>query len=207
MNKEEGMNSRKWLAGVAVGALALGMGCAGKPPVIGSEKIIERSEGSTPDWVLTPFEEKKDTMYLSGVVKGVADYSLGLRQAKAEGLKNLVEQVKTRARTQFTEATRGSNMSPNDLGRFVEDGIAFTSDNLEVSGIAPKKYYYEKIERVTATGVQYLYNCFALLQLPVRDYKEARDRALNKLADEARKKQDKVAEQTAQDLLKKLEAQ
>ena len=143
-------------------------------------------------------------MYFSGGVKGVADYALGLRQAKAEAVKNIVESIKTKARTEFVANTRGSNLDPNDLGRFIEDGVAMVADNLEIGGILPKENYYEKVKETTDYGVKYFYNCFSLLQLPVRDYKEARRRAIDNLAAKAREENNKAAEETAKNLLDRL---
>ena len=83
------------VACVGVG-LALA-GCGGSRKQIGSQRVVEKSPPSQPDWVMQTAYEKKDMLYYVGGVKGVADYSLGLREAKAEGLKNLVESVKLRA--------------------------------------------------------------------------------------------------------------
>ena len=98
-------------------------GCGG-PTVrpVGTQTVIEKSAEKIPEWVLVPFFEDETTMYFSGTVKGVGDYSVGLRQAKAEAMKNVAESIQTKAKTEFVQNTRGANLTPEDLGRFVQDG-------------------------------------------------------------------------------------
>jgi len=182
------------------------VGCGGpsvKP--VGSQKVVEKSSDKTPEWVMVPFFEDETTMYFSGGLKGVADYAVGLRQAKAEAMKNVAESIETKVRTEFVQNTRGANLTPEDLGRFVQDGIAMVSDNINVSGLLPAESYYEKVEEVTEMGVKYFYNCSVLFQLPVKDYKQARNRAINGMVDKAKKEQNKAAEKAAMGLLDKLQ--
>jgi len=190
---------------VAVFVFSL-VGCGGqavKP--VGSQTVIEKSAEKTPEWVMVPFFEDETTMYFSGGLKGVADYAVGLRQAKAEAMKNVAESIETKVRTEFVQNTRGANLTPEDLGRFVQDGIAMVSDNVNISGLLPAESYYEKVEEVTNVGVKYFYNCSVLFQLPVNDYKEARNRAINGMVEKAKKEQNKAAEKAALGLLDKLQ--
>jgi len=170
----------------------------------GTQNVIEKSAKEKPDWITHPFTEKKGIMYFSGGVREVADYSLGLEQAEAEALKGLVKSIQLKARSEFTENIRGSNLDKNELEKFISDGIAIVADNVEVSGVFPKETYYEKIEEATVSGKRYLYNCYSLLQLSDRDYKIARNKALEDLSKKARNENNKKAEQTAIDLLKRL---
>ncbi len=182
------------------------VGCGG-PTVrpVGSQKVVEKSSDKTPEWVMVPFFEDETMMYFSGAKKRVFDYAVGLRQAKAEAMKNVAESIETKVRTEFVANTRGANMSEDDLGSFVQDGIAMVSDNVNISGLLPAESYYEKVEEVTEMGVKYFYNCSVLFQLPVKDYKLARNRAINGMVDKAKKEQNKVAEKAAMGLLDKLQ--
>ena len=181
-------------------------GCGGaKVRAIGSQTVVEKSSDKTPEWVLVPFFEDEAMMYFSGAIRLVADYAVGLRQAKAEAMKNVAESINTKARTEFVQNTRGANMSQEDLGRFVQDGIAMVSDNVNISGLLPAENYYEKVEEVTEVGVKYFYNCSVLFQLPTKDYKTARNRAINGLAEKARKENNKEAEKAAMGLLDKMD--
>lgn len=119
-------------------------GCGGaKVRPVGSQKVVEKSADKTPEWVIVPFFEDETTMYFSGALKGVGDYAVGLRQAKAEAMKNVAEAIETKAKTEFVQNTRGSNLPGEDLGRFVQDGIAMTADNINISGLLPAESYYE----------------------------------------------------------------
>ncbi len=180
-------------------------GCAGPgKPVIGQQRIVERSAKEAPEWISWPFVEQEGVMYFSGAVKGVADYAVGLRQAKKEAEKNVYESIETKARVEFVENTRGSNMSQEDLGKFVQDGIATITENIKAQGILPSEMYWEKVEETTEYGVKYFYNCYQLIQLSVEDYKKARRRAIEDLAKKAREENNKAAEEQAMKLLEKL---
>lgn len=194
-------------SGLTAGAvLMLIAGCAGrpKPPVIGKEQIVEKSAKARPEWILTPAFEKKDILYFSGGVTGRANYSLALRQAKMEAVKNVTEGIQAKVRTEFTEAVRGSNISEADLGEFVSDAIGVITENLNIQGLKPTEIYHEKVERTTATGVEYSYNCYYLLEISEPDYMQARNIALEGLRDRAKAENNAKAEEIATDLLKKL---
>ncbi len=190
---------------------ALGLilsGCGGAPKkAVGQEKVIEKSADKKPDWITVPQFEQDKKLFFSGGVTGRASYSLGLRQAKAESIKNVAEGIQVRVRTEFTSAIRGSNVSEEDLGEFVQDSIAMVTENLKIQGLTPEENYYEKIERITTTGVEYKYNCYSLIALKVEDYNLARDIALNGMKKKAKKEANKKAEETATLLLEKLSGQ
>jgi len=191
-----------FLAGVLLAS------CATAPkvsePVIGQERVVERSAKERPEWIEMPSFEEGGMLYFSGGVRDRASYSLGLRQAKAEAIKNLAEGIQARVRTEFTEAIQGSNINESDLGEFVQDAVGIITDNLNIQGLVPKENYWEKVEKVTATGVEYKYNCFCLLAISKKDYLQARDIALNGLAEKAKKEQNKKAEAIATQLLERL---
>ncbi len=181
-------------------------GCAStqKNRIIGSEKIIEKSENSRPDWLLKPWYEKGDMLYYSGGVTGKNNYELSLRQAKAEAIKNLTEGVQIKVRTEFSEAIRGTNVSENDIGVFVQDSIGMVTENLNIQGIIPKTQYYEKLERTTAVGVEYIWNSYVLISIKKDDYIQARNLAIKGIADAAKQENNKKAEEAASLLMDRL---
>lgn len=180
--------------------------CAGpKQPVVGSQRVVEKSAEKRPEWITVPYFEDNEIMYFSGGVRGVADYALGLRQAKAEAVKNIAESIAAKVRTEFTQAARGANLEEGDVGRFVQDGIAMITDNINIQGMLPAETYYEKIEQVTDYGVKYFYDCYALYQLPKKDYELAKKRALEDMAKKYREENNKKAEEAALKLLEKIE--
>ena len=143
-------------------------------------------------------------LYYSGGVTGKGNYELALRQAKGEAIKNITEGIQVKVRTEFSEATRGTNISEDDLGSFVEDALGMVTENLNIQGIIPKTQYYEKVEKTTATGVKYLWNCYMLLTIKNSDYLQARNLALNGLVDKAKRERDKKAEEAATLLMERL---
>ena len=151
--------------------------CSSSRPIVGTETVVERSTSSKPDWILSGLESNNNMLFFSGGVTGVYDQSLGFRQARADAIAKAVEGIKVRARTEFTQATQGVNVSSAKIGRFVSDAVSFTADNVNLSGIQASERYYERIERVKSNGVEYSYNCYVLLQIPVESYKNATDMA------------------------------
>jgi len=71
-------------------------------------------------------------------------------------------------------------------------------------GIKPKEMYYEKVERPTAKGVEYLYNCYNLVEISQGEYVEWRNAALMSMRDKAKAENNKKVEEIATKLLKKL---
>ena len=186
-----------------VGLTLLSIGCGSSRLAIGTETVVEQSASSKPDWVLMN-RASDDMLFFSGSVTGVYDQSLGFRQARADAIAKAVEGIKVRARTEFTQATQGVNVSSSKIGRFVSDAVSFTADNVNLSGVQSAERYYEKIERVKSNGVEYSYNCYVLLQIPVESYKSATDMALNKISAEAQSANDTEAQSLAEDVRNRL---
>ena len=91
------------LLAILVATVLLG-GCATmKTKQIGGsdEIIVERSARTRPAWIINTYQEKNGKMYFSGGVERVRDYAFGLRQARAEAIRNLVESIQIRARAEF----------------------------------------------------------------------------------------------------------
>ena len=201
------MCAKRWAAAVMLGACASVFiaGCAAqKKAVVGAERVVERSASKKPEWILTPSFEQDNMMYFSGGVTRRGNYALGLRQAKAEAIKNLAEGVQARVRTEFTAATQGANISESDLGEFVSDAVGIITENLNIQGLQPVEVYYEKIEKTTHTGVEYFYNCYNLVAIKQSDYMQAREIALNGLADKAKEANNRKAEDIANKLMERL---
>ena len=173
---------------IAVVALPLALtGCASSRSVekmaTGEEQVVERTPDRAPKWIEIPFEEKKDRMFFKGEASGAYDASLCQRQAKAAAVQNLVEAVKIKARSEFSEAVRGVNLSEQSLGRYLDSLVAWTSENVEITGTTPSDQYREKVQIRTYDGVKYAYNCFTRLSIPVENYLRARESALARLED------------------------
>ena len=124
---------------------------------------------------------------------------------KNEGIGNYSIFLDEETNTLFAYQEQSGSSSSQDLGKFVQDGVAMVADNIQISGLLPVENYYEKSEKITEAGVDYAYNCSVLVELAVSDYKTARNKAVEGLAAEARAKNDKKAEETAVKLLEKLQ--
>lgn len=188
---------------VAVGALSA---CARHElrPVrdLGKQEVVERSRGGRPNWLGVPYREKGGFIYFSGHAAGVVDEGLGVRQAKAAALQNLLESIRVKARSEFTEAVRGENASPGAASRYLESVIAWTTESLAVSGAVPVEQYTEKVRERTLDGVAYRYNCHVWLRLPKEEYFRARQQAAERASREG---DDEEARRLAEEVRRKLE--
>jgi len=182
-------------------------GCAGprKPPVtIREERIVERSQEFRPDWIFTPISIQEGMLSFSGGVEGRADFSLALRQARGEVIKNIIEGIKSKIQTEFSNAAPELGISDDELSELLTETVGKIMDIYQMHGIKPKETYYEKIERPTAEGVEYFYNCYQLVELSEGEYIDWRNGALMSIRDKAKAENDKKREEIATQLLKKL---
>ncbi len=182
-------------------------GCAGprKPPVtIREERIVERSQEFRPDWIFTPISIQEGMLSFSGGVEGRPDFSLALRQARGEVIKNIIEGIKSKIQTEFSDAAHELGISNDELSELMTETVGKIMDIYQMHGIKPKETYYEKIERPTAEGAEYFYNCYQLVELSEGEYIEWRNGALMSIKDKAKAENDKKREEIATQLLKKL---
>ncbi|MFB0527572.1 MAG: hypothetical protein ACETVT_01690 [bacterium] len=182
-------------------------GCAGprKPPVIiPEERIVERSQEFRPEWIFTPISIQEGMFSFSGGVEGRADFSLALRQARAEVIKNIIAGIESRVQREFSDAARELDISDAELSELLTETVGEIMDIYQMHGIKPKETYYEKVERPTAEGAEYFYNCYQLVELSEGEYIEWRDGALESIKDRAKAENDKKREEIATQILKKL---
>jgi len=182
-------------------------GCAGpgkRPAIIREERIVERSREFRPEWIYTPISIQEGMLSFSGGVEGRADYSLALRQARGEVVKNIIEGIKRTVRREFSDAIRELSISDAELSEFLTETVGVIMDIYQMHGLKPKEIYYEKVERPTAEGVEYFYNCYQLVELSEGEYIEWRDSALKRIKDRAKAENNKRVEEIATQILKKL---
>ena len=182
-------------------------GCAGprKPPVIvREERIVERSEEFRPDWIFTPISIQEGMLSFSGGVEGRPDFSLAIRQARGEVIKNIIEGIKSKIQREFSDAAHELGISDDELSELLTETVGKIMDIYQMHGIKPKETYYEKIERPTAEGAEYFYNCYQLVELSEGEYIEWRNSALTSIKDRAKAENDKKREEIATQLLKKI---
>ena len=179
------------------------VGCAAKQQEVFKEEVIETSKDSSkPEWVFKTFRDAKDGYEFSGGVTDVADYGLGVSEARAEAIKNGVISVQIKVGTEFTKFAEGSNISPDMIGKWVSDGIAFLSDSLYVSGIKQKEIYYEKARYNTEYKPHY--NIWALCSISSADYLKAKIDAVQGLVNKYQQEKNEEAKRKAEELLDRL---
>jgi len=181
-------------------------GCAGpgKLPVVSQERIVERSLEERPDWIYTPISIQEGIFSFSGGVTERADFSLALRQARSEVIKNITEGIQGTVHREFSDATRELSIGDAELREFLTETMGIIMDIYQMQGIKPKEIYYEKVERPTAKGIEYFYNCYNLVEISEKEYVEWRNGALMNIRDKAKAENNKKVEEIATKLLEKL---
>jgi len=177
-------------------------GCSGSSE-IGSEKTVDKS-GGTPDWVLKPTVEQDDFILVTGEITQAKDRSFGMNQAYADGVRKLMNMMQNAVKTQSSLVMRGNNMNDDDIGKFSEFAVGWVSDTKNIAGVKNPDSYWEKIEKKTASGVTYYYNCYSQLKISKVDYNKALEGAFNAIKKKAVEENNKKAEDTAKKLIEDL---
>ncbi len=183
--------SKSLIVSALVVITVLALGCSSTARLArlepGEERVVEHYPGKAkaPSWVKDPFVEKKDRLLFKGQASGASDLGICLRQAKANAVQNLVEAVKVKARSEFSEALRGSTASGMQVSRYMESVIAWTTENIDITGMTPEDEYWNKIAVKTYGGIDHKYQCFVRLSVPLASVQMARNAALTRSVKEA----------------------
>ena len=105
-------------------------------------QVKTSEEDSRPDWTKkTVFEDEGKVFFSGGFLNG-SDYSVTIRCANAEALKNAVQAISLYIRAEFSQYVQGSNAADGaGIERYVEDGIATFAENIHVQGIKQVQVY------------------------------------------------------------------
>jgi hypothetical protein len=166
--------------------------------------VVERQvQSQRPAWISEdPFFEDRGGFHCSGCFMGGSDHVLTIRLAKSEAAKNLLESIQIRAQAEFSTALHGQNIKDSDVGRYVTDAIAWTIDNLTLSGIRQSKIHSEEVYNPITQS--YRYNAWVQLVISREDYRKAKSDAGKKLLDKAVREEDQEAKEKAMELLQAL---
>jgi len=191
--------------------LVFAYGCGGNKVVKQNQAMAELNKpvvmektGATqrPDWTnQTTFYEDESGIHFTGGVMGGSDYALTLRLAKSEAIKNLLESVEIKARSEFSSVMHG-NYGNDDIGRYVTDAVAWTVENLQIGGIKQRNIYYEKAFDPGTHRIRY--NAWVNLEISKADYIKAKTSAVERLLKKAINEQDAEAKEKALELLERL---
>jgi len=156
-----------------------------------------------PQWTAErPFFEDQHGLHFLGSYRGGAHYRLTMRLAKSEAMKELLESIQVKARSEFSSALHGKNIITDDMGQYVTDAVCWVVDNIRVRGIRPRKTYHEQVfDPVSRT---YTYHAWVQLEIPRSEYVQAKIAATERIRDRAAREEDTEAKKKAHELLKKL---
>lgn len=188
------------------------MGCGGSKVIKQNQAMAESykpvvlektSTTQRPVWTnQSTFYEDDVGFHFSGGVMGGSDYALTIRLAKSEAIKNLLESIEIKARSEFSSVMQGNYGKEEDIGRYVTDAVAWTVENLRVSGIKQQDIYYEQTFDPGTHRVRY--NAWVNLNINRADYIKAKTGAAEKLLNKAIRERDEEAKQKALELLERL---
>jgi hypothetical protein len=192
--------------------LIVAFGCGGSKVVKQNQAMAEQNKpvvyektGTTqrPEWTNQfSYSEDDRGYHFTGGVMGGADYALTIRMAKSEAIKNLLESIEIKARSEFSSVMHGNYGKDESLGRYVTDAVAWTVENLKVSGIRQQAIYYE--QHFDPVSQRTRYNAWVNLEIGKVDYLKARVGAAERLLKKAIREKDEEAKEKALELLEKL---
>ncbi len=169
---------------------------------VGTEVVVERSDGDRPDWVIDPPKTRDGYKFFSGGEEGYSDYALGLRMAKAEAMQEMGESVMSI----WSSLLQASQVGGKDrLDEYARNFQELAVKEVSLSGAETEERYYEKVAVKTAYGVDYRYNSFVLLKVPEQEYKMAQARALEQLKKRAQDSGDTDAEEFIDEAIRRLD--
>jgi len=180
-------------------------GCAGKQSsVIGSERIVEKS-GGTPKWVNKIPKEDKEYYYFRGFKTGALALEDGLTDARANAIRQVLEMIQAQGLVDYKKARveHGLAERREDVGSLTQDGLKILSRTV-ARGVKELESYTEKVERVTAEGVRYVFNVYTLVRYPKTEFDKAVALAVKQRTAELRTKSDAEARKVVEDLDKGL---
>jgi hypothetical protein len=193
---------------IGLTAAVLAFGC-GAPKVadleeapIGTEVIVERSEGERPEWIIDPPKDDDGLKFFSGGEEGYTDYAHGLRMAKAEAWQDMGESLLGIWSSLMQASEVGGKDRLDQYGRNFQE---LAVKEVDLSGVQVEERYYEKVAVKTGYGVDYRYNCFVLLKVPDREFAAAQARALDRMRNQARDAGDVRAEEFIDTAIERLE--
>jgi len=193
---------------LTIAALGAALACGGSKvqdldeAPVGSEVIVERSEGSRPDWVVDPPKDDDGMKFFSGGEEGFTDYALCLRMAKAEAMQEMGESVMS----VWSSLLQASEVGGKDqLDQYARNFQELAVKQVSMSGAETEERYYEKVAVKTGYGVEYRYNGFVLLKVPEQEYHMAQARALQELKKQAQDKGDSTAEEFIDEAIQRLD--
>jgi hypothetical protein len=191
---------------VALAVLSALSACATRVLRSGEQRVVETS-GHKRSWVASeePAFHEDGTWFFRGQAMDVADLTLGLRQAEADAKKRIISKIAEQVATEYSEYAIGAGASDSDKSVFVSDGISWATEAITVSGVAPVKTYWERLERGPARTQAY--KIYVLVALSDADYTQARESAVRAIEQRARAKADRRAEEAAQRLRQRLEVE
>ncbi len=194
---------------LALGAVFGALGCGGAARVeelyeeapVGTEMIVERSDGDRPDWITEPPDDDDGMKFFSGGEEWYSDYAVGLRMAKAEAWQELGESVLGI----WSSLLQASEVGGKDrLQQYARNFQELAVKEITLSGTEVEERYYERVAVKTTYGVDYHYNAFVLLRVPEQEYQMAQLRALEQLRNRAKQERDADAEEFIDEAIQRL---
>ena len=181
-------------------ALMLAAGCSSQGNLMGRESVVERS-GDKPALVSDNqwSDVKHDPHRFVGMVSGVKDLDVAIREAEIDARRRIVESVVDSLRSIGSRATTGG--SNEGMGRYLNDVLTWVAGSTEVVGTRLKETYWEKIARQMSSSVTYTHQAYAIVEISKEDYAVTRINALNKIEARARADHNAEAESLARQAL------
>lgn len=180
-------------------------GCAATLREAGTQEVSWTSAASRPDWTGNgaPYFRKDGKIFFVGVSTDIGSQQNARLHAKANAIRTMTEGVRLITKTWLADSVHGADDASQ--GSFLKAGVAAVSSVVDVQGLMPASEYAEKVRTWDGGQWNHTWNVYGLYELREAEYLDARKRAMEGLRTQARKANDKKAEQMAEEALKKLD--
>eukprot|EP01047_Picozoa_sp_COSAG01_P016064 COSAG01_NODE_814_length_13398_cov_4.254230_7_plen_208_part_00 len=161
------INNKKLILLSAVVSILLMSGCGKKDapvsakPMIGQEKTVSQSQPNTPSWIVRRPEADDKNLYFVG--DDTAKNISGVRDAYQVALSKISFYINAKVDAGYKRIESNlDNDTANTLKQEMIQNVAQSS----IQGAKEKEIYWEKVEKVTATGLSYYYQVYSLVAVP-----------------------------------------
>lgn len=170
--------------------------CAGRGVICGSERIVESSRSSKPEWVMKKVEHSKGRMMFVGARTEAISFEDARTDARMDAVKAIAQLARNEMYADYERARNemGIPEDNSDVGRVIREAVIAFSETV-VKGAKEEEFYWERIEKrlCNPDRLKYYYNFWILLSIPESEFDNAKLGIIEKQIKEAKERNNREA--------------
>ncbi|MEK9657093.1 MAG: hypothetical protein VW378_01820 [bacterium] len=157
--------SKKICVSILMLAITMSLTACGKKesakPMIGQERVVEQSRAAKPGWLYIRPNPDASNLYFVG--DDTARNISGVRDAYQVALSKVSFYINSKVDAGYKRIENNlDNDTANTLKQEMIQNVAKTS----IQGAKEKEVYWEKVEKITQSGINYYYRVYSLVAVP-----------------------------------------